>query len=164
VAQPRRHPEGLADGEEPDGDGDDLDPPVLQLRDAEGEAGLPGQLVAPDQPEGQPQEEADQSPDQGIAQDRRHRHEGEHDQRHVLGRPELQAHVDQHRRQESQPQGADRARDEGADGGRRQRRRAAAAFGHQVAFEGGDDRGRLAGGVEQDRGGRAAVHPRSRRT
>ena len=52
----------------------------------------------------------------------------------------------------------DQAGDERADRGRRQRRAAAALARHLVALERGDDRGALARRVEQDRGGRAAIH------
>ena len=52
----------------------------------------------------------------------------------------------------------DRAGDEGADGGGGERLGAAALARHHVAVDGGDDRAGLARRVQQDRGGRAAVH------
>ncbi len=56
------------------------------------------------------------------------------------------------------PSGRDRAGDERADGGGGERRPAAAGLGHLVAFERGRQRGALARRVDQDRGGRAAIH------
>ena len=55
-------------------------------------------------------------------------------------------------------EGGDQAGDERADRGGGERRAAAARAGHLVALERRDDRGALARRVEQDRGGRAAVH------
>ena len=49
----------------PDGDRDDVDA-VQQLRDAEGEATLPGEGVDPDQTQRQTEEEAQQSPRHGV--------------------------------------------------------------------------------------------------
>ena len=46
---------------------------------------------------------------------------------------------------------------EGADGRNAERHAGAALAGHLVAVEGGHHGGRLAGNVDQDRGGRAAV-------
>ena len=54
--------------------------------------------------------------------------------------------------------GGDGAGDERADGGGGQRLGAAALARHHVAVDGGDDRARFARRVEQDRGGRAAIH------
>ncbi len=56
------------------------------------------------------------------------------------------------------PSGGDGAGDERADGGGGERRPAAAGLGHLVAFERGRHRGALARRVDQDRGGRAAIH------
>jgi hypothetical protein len=50
------------------------------------------------------------------------------------------------------------AGDEGADRRGRQRRPAAAGLGHLRAFERGRERSAFAGRIEQDRGGRAAIH------
>jgi hypothetical protein len=53
-AEPGGGMQRLADGEQPDDDHDDADA-VEQFQRAEGEPGLPGQRVDPDQPEEQPE-------------------------------------------------------------------------------------------------------------
>src|SRR3546814_2228571 len=52
----------------------------------------------------------------------------------------------------------DGAGDERSNGRRRQRRSAAPLAGHSVAVDRGDDAGALTRCVQQDRGGRAAIH------
>ena len=55
----RRRVERLADGEQPDGDDDHVDA-VEELREAEGEPRLAGQRIDADQPQREPEEQADQ--------------------------------------------------------------------------------------------------------
>ena len=150
-------PERFADGEEADGDGDDVDP-VLELGHAEGEAALAGQGVDADEADREPEEEADEAAHDRGAEQGRDREEGKDDQREVFGLAELQGDLDHERGDQRQAERGDGAGDEGADGGGGEGGGAAAPLRHLVAFEGGDDRGGLARGVEQDRGRGAAVH------
>ena len=88
-------------------------------------------------------------------------HDGEdeaHDhQREILGRAEDQRQLGQRRAERGDDEGRDRAGEERADGRDAERHAGAALPGHLVAVERRDDRGRLAGDVDQDRRGRAAV-------
>src|SRR5690606_30125791 len=61
-------------------------------------------------------------------------------------------------RNEGECQSGYQARDEGADGGRRQRWSAAPGPGHLVALQCGDDGGAFAWRIEEDRRGRTAIH------
>jgi len=109
---------------------------------------------------------AEEQPDDGHHQALRHRgaaeiadhQEAEDQQGRVLGRAELQREAGQWRRQQHEPDHADRARDERADGGDGQRGARPSLARHLVAVETRHHRGRLAGNVEQDRRRRAAVH------
>ena len=149
--------ERLADREQADHDHDHVDA-VQQLRDAEREARLAGLGVDADQAERQAEEQAREAARERAAEDRGDRGEGQHHQREVGGGAEPQRDLHHQRRDEGQRQGRDRAGDERADRRGRERRAAAALARHQVALERGHDGRRLAGRVEQDRGGRAAVH------
>ena len=73
------------------------------------------------------------------------------------GELKASAKLRERRRDQHQAEHADRAGDERGDRGDAERRARAALARHLVAVDAGDDRGRLAGHVEQDRGGRAAV-------
>ncbi len=112
----------------------------------------------PIRPERQSDEQAGQSADRRISEGRRHRDEGHAHQREIIFRPEAHREIDQPRRQKSQPDGGDGARDERADRGGGKRRPAAAGLGHLVAFERGRHRCALAGRVDEDRRGRSAIH------
>ena len=159
LAQPvaRGDVERLAHREQADRHHDDIDA-VEQLRKAEGEARLAGLQVDADQAEPDAEEQRRQSSDRGRAEHRRHRHEREHHQREIIGRPEFERPLHHDGREERDAEGADRPGDERADGGGRERRAGAAVAGHLVALERRDDGGAFARGVEQDRGGRAAIH------
>ena len=80
----------LADGEESDGDDDDVDA-VEQLRDAEGEPRHAGQRVDADHAEQEPEEQAREAVEPRLAEHGGHRHEREDGQREVLRRPEAEA-------------------------------------------------------------------------
>lgn len=69
----------------------------------------------------------------------------------VLLRTEPQREVGERRRQEDEDEHADQAAHDQTDGGGDHRLLAAALLGHAVALEGGRDRARGAGGVDEDR-------------
>ena len=131
---------------------------IEQFGDAESEPGLAGELVDADQAERQSDEQAGQSADRRIPEGCRHRDEGHAHQREIIFRPEAHREIDQPRRQKSQTDGGDGARDKRADRGRGKRRPAAAGLGHLVALERGRHRCALAGRVDEDRRGRSAIH------
>ena len=153
----RRDVERLADGEEADGERRHLDA-VEQFRHAEGQARLAGELVDADEPERDAQEQAGQPAQRRIAEGGRDGDEGQDHQPEIVPGPEFHRELDQPGRQEGQAQSRDQARDEGADGRGRQRRPAAPGLGHFGAFERRRQRGALARRVQQDGGGRAAIH------
>ena len=159
VSQAGGDVERLADREQADRDDDDVDA-VEQLRDAEGEARLPGQACRCRPGRGEPEEQATRSPRTSErAEQRGHRDEGQHHQREVLGRPELRRRARPPRRER---RSAQRARSCRRRTSRSPRWPAPAAPRPRLAIwlpsSAVDDRGRLARRVEQDRGGRAAVH------
>jgi len=78
-------------------------------------------------------------------------------QREVFRRAELQRDARERRRRERDQQRGDATGEEGAERGDAQRRSGAALTRHLVAIDGGDNRGCLAGDVDQDGRGRAAV-------
>ena len=149
--------ERLADREQADRERRHLDA-VEQFRNAEGKPRLAGELVDADQPERQADEQAGQPAHRRIAEGRRDGDEGDAHQREIILRPELHRDLDQPWREKGEAEGRDRAGDERADRGGRERRSAAAGLGHLVAFERGRHRGAFARRVDQDRGGRAAIH------
>src|SRR4029453_7288091 len=61
-------------------------------------------------------------------------------------------------REEGQADGGEGAGDEGPDGGGGEGGRPAAPTRHAIALQRGDDRGGFAGSIDEDGGGRAAVH------
>ena len=157
AAQVRRRPQRLAHGEQTDRDDDDVDA-VGDLRNAEGEPLLAGGLVDADQADGQAEAERRQPADPGAAEHRRHRDEGEQHDREEVGGGDLDREVRDRGREDRQQQGGDGAGDERPDGRGGQRLRGAAGLGHLVALDGRDHRRALAGGVQQDRRRRPAVH------
>ena len=92
------------------------------------------------------------------AEQRRHGGERHDREREILGRPEPQRHRCEHRREERQRNRRERSRHERSHRRRRQRGGAAALARHHVSVDGGGNRSGFAGRVEQDAGGRAAVH------
>ena len=130
---------------------------VGDLGPAEGEALLAALQVGADGGE----EDADQDhrdrPGHRAARQHHGEHQAQHHQREIVGRAELQRHRRQRRRQRGDHQGGDAAREERADGGDAERHAGAALLGHLVAVQRGDHRRRLAGDVDQDGGGGAAV-------
>ncbi len=84
-------------------------------------------------------------------------HQAQHHQREVVGRAEQQRHARQRGGQRGDDERRDAAGDERADGGDAERDAGAALLGHLVAVERRHHRGGLAGDVDQDGRGRAAV-------
>jgi hypothetical protein len=152
TAQVRGDPERLADREQAHRDHDDVDP-VSELGDAEGEPLLAGGRVDADRADEQSDAERSEAPDLRRPQHRGHGDEGQHHDREVVRRAELDRELDDLGRDEGQREGADGARDERPDRRGGQGRSATALLGHQVAFDGCDDRRALAWCVEQDRSG-----------
>ena len=118
----------------------------------------PVTLSIPTSPMASPSPSDAEAAQPGGAQDRgdgqqRQQHDGE-----VVGRAQADREPGHDRRADHQQRRADRAGDERADGGGRERLRGPARLGHLVALDGRHHRGRLPGRVEQDRGGGAAVH------
>ena len=149
--------ERFADRKQADGERGHLHA-VQQFRQAEGKPRLAGELVDTDKPERQAEEKAGEAADRRVAEGRRHGDEGDAHQCEVVLRTEVDRDLDQPGRQKHDPDGGKRARDEGPDGGGCERRPAAAGFRHLVAFERGGKRRTFARRVDQDGGGRAAVH------
>ena len=85
-------------------------------------------------------------------------HEAEHHQAEIFGRSECDGDAREPRRHQHQCHQRKRAGDERAERGDAERRAGAALLGHLVAVDTGDDGRGLAGNVDQDRGGRAAIH------
>ena len=147
----------LADREQADDENEHVDA-VEQLRDAERETRVAGELIDPDQAERQSEKQTEESVQQRSAEQRRHggkRHDRECE---VLGRPEPQRDARQEWREERQRDGRERARHERSDRGRRQRRGAASLPGHRIAVDRGRNRCGLTRRIEQDARRRAAVH------
>ena len=158
VPHPRRHVERLADREQPDRHQHDVDA-VVELADAERQPRLAAHLIDPDQPDEEPDEQRQQAADQRAADQRGDGHKGQHGQREVVRRLQLDGEVGDRLGEEGQQQDPDRAGHEGADRRRRERRSATPALGHLVALDRGRHRRGLARRVEQDRRRRPAVHP-----
>ena len=131
---------------------------VEQLGDAEGKPCLTGELVDADKAERQPDEQAGQAADRRIPEGRGHRDEGDAHQREVIFRAELHGDIDQPWREEREANGGDRAGHERTDRRRGERRTAAAGLGHLVALERGRHRGALARRIDENGGGRSAIH------
>jgi hypothetical protein len=76
----------------------------------------------------------------------------------VFGRAELQRKGRQRIRQKGEPHDAARSGHKRADGGDGERGAGPPLFGHLIPIDAGDDRGRLAGDVQENGGRGAAVH------
>src|SRR5215213_11958877 len=108
MAHPGGNPEGFPDGEQSDGDGDDVDA-VQKLRDTEGEPALAGEGVDTNQTKRQTDKETEQPSHDRAAKQGGNGGEGEENQGEVLGRSKLQTYLNHHRGQNGQTDGADRA-------------------------------------------------------
>ena len=149
--------QGLPHGEESDDEDDDIDA-VEQLRDAERQPRLAGQLVDADQSQRQAQEEAEQpSGDDEPSSTDTVVNATTVSAKYSAG-PKRSANDASGGAKNVSAERGERARHERSDGRRRQRRRPAALARHHVAVDGRDDRRRLAGGVQQDAGRGPAVH------
>ena len=120
--------------------------------------GCPVSEVDADDADGQAEQQRDRAAQLRGAQHRGHRDEREQHDRQIGRRAQRHGEPRHRGREDHQQHGADGARDERSDGRGGQGLRGAAGFGHLVALDRGDHRGRLAGRVQQDRGGRPAVH------
>ena len=109
VAEARRHVQRLADGEQADRDEHDVHAGE-QLVDAEGQARLPRELVDADEADREPEGERQQPADERAPDQRGHRHEGQHHEREVLRRLQLDREVGDRLGEERQQDQADRAR------------------------------------------------------
>ena len=147
----------LGHGKQAHGHQHDVDA-VQQLDLAAGVARRARNLVHPNAARRQPDKQRRDAAHRALAQHRAHGGKGQHHQHEVFGRAQAHGKVGHVGRKQRHHHGGDGARHERADGRRGQRRTRAAVLGHLVALHGGDHAGRLAGGVEQNRGGRAAVH------
>ena len=84
-------------------------------------------------------------------------HQAQHHQGEVVGRAEQQRHARQRGGERGDDERGDAPGDERADGGNAERHAGAPLLGHLMAVERGDHRCRLAGDVDEDGRGRAAV-------
>ncbi len=145
----------LAHGEEADDDDDDVDA-IEQVERTEGEASLAGLQIDADEAEQQAEAEAGEAAHHGIAEHGGDGDEGKHHQGEIVRRGKGEREFYDHGGEQAETDDSDRARDEGADCRRCQRRTAAALARHAVAFERRHDGGAFAGRVDEDRGRRAA--------
>ena len=146
----------LGDAEDAHGEHREVDA-VRQERQAEGHALLAGLEVGADGGE----QDADQDHGDRLQDRAAREHDGEdeaHDhEREILGRAEDQRQLGQRSAERRDDEGRHGAGEERADGRDAERHAGAALARHLVAVERGDHGGRLAGNVDQDRRGRAAV-------
>ncbi len=147
----------LGHREQADRNQHDLDA-VEQFGHAQGVAGLAGNLVHAHQSHGQAEEQGRHAAQGALAQHRTDGGEGQHHQQEILGRPELDGEFGHIGREQRDDHGGDGSGHERADGRGRQGGAGAPALGHLVAFHRGDHARGFARRVQQDRGGRAAVH------
>ena len=146
----------VGDAEERHGERHEAEP-VAELGQAEGEADDAGIHVGADEAEQDAEAHHGDGLDERAARQHNRGDETEHHQREIIRRTELERELGERRREEGDHQRRDAAGDEGADGRDPERGPGAAVARHLVAVERGDDGGRLARNVDQDRGGRAAV-------
>ena len=148
--------EDLGDAEDADGHRDEVDAGV-ELEEAEGEARGAGVDVLADHAEQQPEHDHGQRLEDRAVRQRDRGDEAEDDEREVLRRPEAERGAGERRGGEREDEGGDGAGEEGAERGGGERRSGLALLRHLVAVDGGDGGRALAGEVDEDRGGRAAV-------
>ncbi|MNK94373.1 hypothetical protein D3C87_1145720 [compost metagenome] len=146
----------LSVAEHAHGDGDEAQA-VGQLRNVEAVA----RHARVDVGAHQAQQQADQDHADGLEQRARSQYHGtdetEDHQREVFGRAELERDLRQRRRKRGKDQRAHAARKERAQPRGRERGPATPLLGHLVPIDHSDHGRRLAGQVDQDGGGRAAV-------
>ena len=149
--------EDLPHAEHAHGQGDEIDP-LLEHVESPGEADRSGDGVEPYRAEEQAHDHHDQPLDhRAFAQHGGHE-EPHESQGKIFGGAEFQGEFGQGRSYEGQADHTDGSGDEGPDGGYAQRRAGPAFAGHLVAVDTGDHRSRFAGDIDQDGGGRPAVH------
>ena len=154
--QPLLHrQQDFADPEQADHRDQEIDA-AQQFVGAEGHAQLAGHGVHADAGEQQAERHRDHGLVLGFAPEADERTEGQEIDREELRRPEFERERRDQRRQEGDQQHRDQRADEGRGERRGQRFGRPALLRHRIAVEGGGDRPRFAGDVEQDRGDGAA--------
>ena len=131
--------------------------PVPKHRDAERVARGAAVDVGADEAEQEPDHDHGDRLDHRAVRQHHRGDEPEHHQREIVRRVELLGERGERRRERADEHRADAAGEERAERRHRERGAGAALLGHLVAVDAGDDRGRLARHVDQDRGGRAAI-------
>ena len=124
----------------------------------ERKARLAGDGFLADGAQHQPERHRQQCRGQRAARYPRHHDQPAGGERKEFRRPEQDRDLGQQRGKHHHADDRERAADKGADRDDGQRRAGAAFLGELVAVDRGDDGSGLAGDVEQDRGGRAAIH------
>ena len=141
----------------PDHDGHQRDA-FGEIGNSEREARLAGDRFLADGPQHQSDRHRQQRGGQRAARNPRHHDQAARGEREKFRRPEQDRDLGEQGRKHHDADHGERAADEGADGDDGQRRAGAAFLGELIAVDRGDDGGGLAGDVEQDRRGRAAIH------
>ena len=119
--------------------------------------GAPELTSVPTRPSSRPNDDHGERMQQRAVRQHDRGDKPEHHQREILGRAELQRDFGERRGEQRDQQRADGAGEERADRRGGQRRAGPALPRHLVAVERGDDGGRFARQVDEDRRGRAAV-------
>ncbi len=132
--------------------------PSQKIWNAEGKTCLAGLLVDADHRQRKADEKRCQPAKRRIAESGRNGHEGEYHQSEIFTRPEDQRQFDDVGRDEGKAERGYEAGDERTDRRCRQRRTAATRARHLVTLERSHDRGAFTRRIEQDGGGRAAIH------
>ena len=146
----------LDDAEQPDHQRHEIDP-VPQFGDAEGVARQAAVHIGTDETEQKAdQHHADRLDDRAVRQDHRG-DEAQHHQRKIVGGVEFLRDRGERRTERRDENGADAAGEERTQCGDRKRRAGAPLLGHLMAVDAGDDGCRLAGNIDQDRCGGAAI-------
>ncbi len=156
LVQPLRLLEQLADREQPDQHGHELDPGG-QLREAEGEALGRGHDVDADGGEQDAERAGDQVLDRRAGADRGQHRQAEHVHREVFGRPELVGETRQRRRRDDEDDDAEDAADAARHRRHAERPARLAALRHGIAVPAGHGRGARARRVHQDRRDRPGI-------
>ena len=129
-----------------------------EIGDAKREARFAGHRFLADGAQHQADRHRQQRGRQRAARNPRHHHETAGGERKEFRRPEQDRDLGKIGGEHHNADHGEGAADERADRDDGQRRAGAALFGELVAVDRGDDGSGLAGDVEQDRGGRAAIH------